>query len=232
MASRMGADPRSAQVPLVVPETVGAAEIECLEILGYPYESLILVRPGELLRVGQLWSSTMGWYFDWKERGRWSRGNIGFLRRAFGIEAPPAVRLSKRLYISRRTAKWRRVVNEYELLQVLEPMGFEVIFPERMTIPDQIAMAQAAEVIVSPMGAGSNLCVFAPQSPAMIELRPPTQRMLITGHICRQIGQRFAVFIGDVRASPGQTDLDYDYAVRPAEIAQAVEPFLERGLTS
>ncbi len=77
-----------------------------------------------------------------------------------------------RFYISRGRAKHRRVLNEPELLALLEPLGFQMIFVEDYTFAEQVELFRNAEAIVSPHGAAlggiiysdhAKVCVLYPE---------------------------------------------------------------------
>jgi len=80
-------------------------------------------------------------------------------------------RSSKRLYLSRRSASTRRILNEDEVISRLEPQGFQAVQPETLSIPEQIKLFSEAEAIVAPHGAGLTNMIFA-TSPKIIELIP------------------------------------------------------------
>lgn len=91
--------------------------------------------------------------------------------RKLGIPRPQ--RATGRYYISRARAKHRRVLNERELLALLEPFGFKMIFMEDYTFAQQVELFRGAEVIVSPHGAGlggiiygeeMKVCVLYPEA--------------------------------------------------------------------
>lgn len=68
-----------------------------------------------------------------------------------------------RLYISRRSATSRRLLNEEALLKRLEPLGFRVVETEALTLLQQIALFRQAEVIVTVHGAAlANLAFCRP----------------------------------------------------------------------
>ena len=78
-----------------------------------------------------------------------------------------------RYYISRNRARHRRILNEPELLAVIEPFGFEMIFIEDYTFARQVELFQGAETIISPHGAALGgiiysdplkLCVLYPEA--------------------------------------------------------------------
>lgn len=68
-----------------------------------------------------------------------------------------------RIYISRRSATSRRLVNEEAFLQRLQPLGFRAIETERLTLLQQIALFRRAEIILSVHGAAlANLAFCRP----------------------------------------------------------------------
>jgi capsular polysaccharide biosynthesis protein len=59
-----------------------------------------------------------------------------------------------RIFISRREAKTRHVVNEPEMMETLSGMGFESVVLEEMSVAEQAALFSNVEVVVAPHGAG------------------------------------------------------------------------------
>lgn len=68
---------------------------------------------------------------------------------------------SNRIYVSRREADQRRVVNEEELLEALSSFGFEAYVLEQMSFEDQVSLFNDAELIVGPHGAGLVNMIFS-----------------------------------------------------------------------
>jgi hypothetical protein len=60
----------------------------------------------------------------------------------------------KRLFVARRGAAGRRVVNEEQVMGVLSRRGFELIVPDRLTFAEQAALFSSAEAVMGPHGAG------------------------------------------------------------------------------
>jgi hypothetical protein len=70
---------------------------------------------------------------------------------------------ARRLLISRRDSPWRRLRNEAQLMELLEPLGFEIIVPGDLSFHDQIAAFRDATHVVAPHGAGlTNILWCAP----------------------------------------------------------------------
>ncbi len=98
-----------------------------------------------------------------------TRDVCDFLRKSFLPAALPALR-RRRLYITRRDARMRRVENEAEVIAALQPLGFETVELEGMAVMDQVMLFAAAEMVVGPHGAGFVNAVFSPPGTGILEL--------------------------------------------------------------
>ena len=65
------------------------------------------------------------------------------------------------LYISRRRAGTRRILNESEILPILIEHGFEILELETMHFNDQVAAFSEARVVIGPHGAGLTNVLFS-----------------------------------------------------------------------
>jgi capsular polysaccharide biosynthesis protein len=77
----------------------------------------------------------------------------------------------ERLYISRRGAGRRRIVNEDEVTSVLGKFGFETICAEDLSFEQQVAICSRARYIVSNHGAGLTNVLFMQEGGSVLELR-------------------------------------------------------------
>ena len=217
----VAAAPRLEGVPLVVGESIPPPHLECLERMGYPDPMLIRLRKGRLARFRTLWVPTMP-LCGFAGRVFWSPGTIDFLRERLGVDLGACAQPGRRLYITRRTSRWRRVLNEDAVVALLSLWGFEVVDPGALSIARQIEIASEAEIIVGPFGAGMNLLLFAPRDATVVELNYLSDRMDINPVICRHIGQRYAA----VTAAPNIAHaraMDHDFTVAPDDIARTLE---------
>jgi capsular polysaccharide biosynthesis protein len=89
---------------------------------------------------------------------------------AAGIgEAAPAS--PTRLYISRRKAPRRKVLNEAEVEQLLKHYGFACVCFEDFAFEDQLRLCASANVLVSMHGAGLSNMLFMPEHSTVVEFR-------------------------------------------------------------
>ncbi|MEN9201850.1 MAG: glycosyltransferase 61 family protein [Thermostichus sp. DG_1_6_bins_120] len=88
------------------------------------------------------------------------------------VQGSPSLSASRRLYISRRFARWRRVINEAEVLAYLQPLGFVSVQLEKLSLAEQIALMQGAEVVIGLHGAGLTNIAFCRPQTLVIEIFP------------------------------------------------------------
>jgi len=66
----------------------------------------------------------------------------------------------KRIFISRKNASRRRKFNEEAVMQLLLEFGFEAVFPEKLSVADQISLFNQAEWIIGGSGAAFTNLLF------------------------------------------------------------------------
>ena len=77
----------------------------------------------------------------------------------------------KRIYVSRKNARARRIVNESEFAPVLKRHGFESVVMEELSLDDQIGLMRQADMLAGAHGGGlTNMIFLSPQVP-LLELR-------------------------------------------------------------
>ncbi len=67
---------------------------------------------------------------------------------------------SKKVFISRKDAGTRKLLNEDEVFALFEPLGFQSYVLSSMSLVDQILLFHQADVIVGPMGSGLTNIMF------------------------------------------------------------------------
>ncbi|WP_017661586.1 tetratricopeptide repeat protein [Baaleninema simplex] len=85
----------------------------------------------------------------------------------------PENELPERIYISRQQAKYRKIVNEAEIIDCLNVYGFVPVALENYSIAEQVRWFANAKAIVAPHGAGLTNLVFCQTGAISIELFSP-----------------------------------------------------------
>lgn len=158
-------------------------------------------------------------------------GVFSFMRDNYGSEpaandlliAPEAVRLlretylssapargSKKLFVARDGAAYRRLLNEASLHRQMIALGFEIVHPERLSFAEQVAVFSEAAVIIGPTGAGLSNMVFAPEGCKVIVLAGATQgaNYFIFGQLAQWLNHELVYVCGAAR-QPAKLHSDY-----------------------
>ena len=77
----------------------------------------------------------------------------------------------EKIYISRRRAEKRRIVNEDDVMAVVRRFGFETVFAEELSFAEQVRICSRARYIVSNHGAGLTNILFMQDGGSVLELR-------------------------------------------------------------
>jgi len=142
-------------------------EAETLAFAGLPREKLQAVDAGTHYRCEALVTTSIRpahWQYSLPG---WVAGH---LRDLIGpVALPPATR---RLYLTRRNASFRRVLNEEALLGPLQERGFEIFDPGTASVRAQAATFAQAAMIVSPHSSALTNLVFCQPGTPVLELHP------------------------------------------------------------
>jgi capsular polysaccharide biosynthesis protein len=113
---------------------------------------------------------------------------IQFLRYLFHPKIQTQKQYPKRIYISRNRARYRRVLNESEVINFLSPFGFYAFEMESLSVQEQANVFANAEMIIAPHGAGLTNLVFCQPQTTVVELVSPHYIRHYYGVISQQLG--------------------------------------------
>lgn len=126
---------------------------------------------------------------------------IDFLRKEFGV-ANREPKGRRKIFISRRDARVRRMVDEEALGPVLKEYGFESHELSRLTFDEQTALFSDASHIVGLHGAGLTNAVFAPTGVKVLEILPALCATGAYWMLTNAIGGEYSAAIADDRDLP------------------------------
>jgi capsular polysaccharide biosynthesis protein len=101
----------------------------------------------------------------------------------------------RRIYVSRSRShelKWctgtkrRQLTNEGDILRLLQPIGFEVIFLEDYPLIEKIRIFQEAKVLITPSGGALTMCFFANRKSTIVEICAQTGEDMYE-HVCKEL---------------------------------------------
>ena len=123
-------------------------------------------------------------------------------------------RPDKLIYIPRRTAKMRRLVNEDEVDVVMEEYGFIYVEPETMNLAEKQALFSQTDVLVNLGGSGSMNIIFAPPGATFIgSCTIEWQNVSFTSTMCHYSEQPFYALCGEKQGCISMHAYHADYRV-------------------
>lgn len=143
-------------------------ERETLALAGIPAEKLVPVSAASHFRCEKVVTTSLREHHWQHSLPAWVPA---YLRELTGVNQA-GVGHSRRLYLSRKTASFRRVLNEAELRPVLEAHGFEIVDPGNLPVREQAALFASAEAIVSPHSSAMTNLVFCRTGIPVLEIFP------------------------------------------------------------
>ncbi len=104
----------------------------------------------------------------------WPKDILGAMRRAVldqlaarGIDLRATAR---RIFLSRKGFTQRQLVNEAEIINALARYGFEVVYPEKLSFIEQIALYHSADVIVGSASSAMTNTIFCNDKARVVAL--------------------------------------------------------------
>jgi len=125
-----------------------------------------------------------------------SRAEMEFVRRLFLPEEAVPGTAHRRLYVSRRDASFRQVLNEHELMPLLREYGFEEVVMSSLSVAEQARIFSEAEVVMGPNGSALANLIFAHPSCLAIEFSAPGWVVGYNWMICANFGLLYTALVG------------------------------------
>jgi capsular polysaccharide biosynthesis protein len=149
---------------LIVNASTAPFQLETLAHLGLNRSTLRSIGAHPQLSADELWATShprqIGHIPDWA---------CEFLMDAFLDSSPPRSDI-RRVFISRARATHGRVPEEAELLERLEPLGFQALALEQFSLVEKARLFHNAEAVIAPSGAGLSHLAFGQPGTVVIEL--------------------------------------------------------------
>jgi capsular polysaccharide biosynthesis protein len=151
---------------LIVPYDLKGFQKETLEYLGFSEEKLFRIEDGMNLQCEKLFLPSLP-----IRKALMSTWVCDFLRESFVSEnvAEP----HRLIYISRKDALYRKIVNEQEVEEYLKGIGFDILQMSDFSVLEQAQICAEAKVIIGPHGAGFTNIVFC-RNAKILELFSPS----------------------------------------------------------
>jgi len=140
--------------------------LEVLPAFGIPKNKVLRVKDNEKLHFDNLHVASLP-----GSEGRAPKWAVEYVRGKLvpKQKATP----TKKLYLKRGDVTKRRILNEERVIKLLSKYGFEIIEPDKLSISEQAAVMQDAQIIISAHGAALSNLLFASENCTVIEIFSP-----------------------------------------------------------
>jgi len=150
---------RRALDDVVLHPELPAAHRASLRLLGMPAEDFCTYDPDAVQRIEEL--TVVG-------TDRFRPELVRLVRDAVWSGHSPAPR--RRVFVSRRNAARRRLLNEEQIWRLLKPQGFERVEMEGLPFEAQVQLMMETRVLVAPHGAGLTNMIFCAPGTQVVEI--------------------------------------------------------------
>jgi glycosyl transferase family 61 len=203
-----------ASLPVLVDAQMPRQHIEALKSFVGAEHPIIVLQPGESVRVGRLWALSMIMYLPpgpppGSDAGAdtWAldaRGYAELVRKVapcFEHLAPSPG--STPLYLTRKDSQHRRLTNREHVERCARSLGFEVVDFGELPFLEQVRMVRSADVILGPHGSQSMVVYFARPGTRFGEFNHELIReyeRYSQAAVYRELGVHHRVLLGDIVA--------------------------------
>jgi capsular polysaccharide biosynthesis protein len=126
----------------------------------------------------------------------------------------------EKIFISRRGAQRRRLINEAALEKQLQALGFVSLQLEQLPIAEQAGLFGSAKCVVAAHGAGLTNLIFTPANALLVELFHPENKSRIFANLAAACGHRYLRLEGCAANQPSGRHLEYTIDV--AAVVQTI----------
>jgi hypothetical protein len=228
--------PEYKDLPLIIDEHLHPNLLEALKLVNSDNRPLITIRYGEGYRVKKLIIPSKPVFMPPNlKKGvsltythyAVSPTGIAFLREKLDVERRASNhRRKKRIYVTRRAGKYRKLLNEEEIERLFTNYGFIVVRPESLTFHEQIELFSSAEIIAGPAGAAFTNIIFSSSSAKIILLHAHTTYMWAS--IASIIGQGFDSVIGTCVKGTHSIEYHCDFHVDFDRVEESIRHAIQR----
>ncbi|WP_267423522.1 glycosyltransferase family 61 protein [Methylobacterium sp. GC_Met_2] len=134
-------------------------------------------------------------------------------------------RTGRRIILSRRGFTQRQLVNEAEIVETLQPHGFEIVQPEHLTFAEQVQMYHGADIIVGSASSALINCIFCRPGARVVALAHESPEFYFRGFtsFVESSGAHLLFVRGTTLQAEGIHPMHANYRVTPATMRRALE---------
>jgi len=174
----------------IFPELKHSFQIQSLNLLNLPTEKIIQIKPKQQIKAKHLFVPSLPSHL-----GTVNQWSVDFLRKFFLQINYKSNK--KKIFLTRKNAVGRRIINENELLELLKPLGFEVIDPGAYSFEQQIDIFANSDFIIAAHGSALSNIVFCSENSIVVDIMPPSFIIPCFWILSNKLNINYYYFLGE-----------------------------------
>ncbi|URD37910.1 glycosyltransferase family 61 protein [Methylobacterium tardum] len=221
--------------PICIGDHMPETHRQILELLD-ERDRRILPLSTQAIRFGELGVAPVPTFFPFDSRpgvpvydAVWPADVLGAMRgvvlerlAARGVDLRPS---GRKIVLSRRGFAQRQLLNEAEIIDVLTRQGFEVVYPEKLSFAEQVALYHTANTIVGSASSALTNCIFCNSRARVIALIHEDRSFNFRGYssMIRSSGADLLFIRGKTVAGAAVHAFHANYSAAPALVLRGLE---------
>jgi Glycosyltransferase 61 len=194
---------------------------EALEKLNIPLEKVLPSHKGMHIQAKNLIVPSYAEPGGLPEIYSYTPQGIKFVRQLFLTADNSTGGAGKRVLVSRRKAKVRRLTCEDEVLDVLQQKyGFTSVALEDFSVTEQAQIFHNADIVIFPHGGGLANCFFCREGAKIVEVFMPKYLPTFMMPLSHDLGLKYYALVGD----PSDDD---DIHINPSRIIDLIQEIID-----
>lgn len=119
----------------------------------------------------------------------------------------------RRIFVSRKNTTNSRLINEKEVIKFFVEFGFDVVFPEELSVSEQSYLFASADIIVATSGAAMANILFCEPGTTVVCIIPREHNFYLYSSMANLLGMNYKVINADIvrkAAYPGMDEFKVD----------------------
>jgi len=210
---------------IIVNKSIDEDKFQILKYFNIPEEKIKIIDRGTLLKVDELIIPQIPWH-SLNGQVWWSPNSFNFIRENLGINKVNFKETKLNIFITRSSARWRKVLNEEKLFNISSKFNFKLIDVGKLSVHEQVNLGKQTKNLISPLGANSNFFINLPKNAKFIELAPPIKQMNVSGSFSNASGIKYLQIIGKPEKE-NINNLDINYSINETEFLEKIKLFFD-----
>ena len=211
---------------IIVNNSIDNDKFKILKYFNISDDKIKIIKKGTMLNVEKLIIPQMPWH-SLNGQTWWAPNSFNFIRKQIGSNLVSHNECNTNIFITRSTARWRKVINENRLFDIAKNYNFELVDIGNLSVDEQINLGKKTRNLISPFGANSNFFINLPKGAKFIELAPPINSMNVSGSFSTACEIDYIQIKGTPVKKEGVSDLDADYTIDENEFMKKLQNFCD-----